>query len=159
METDSTNSPSQRIALFFATFFYVGRLPIPGTIGTLGAVALYYLISDFSLLAYSLFLPGFIIFSVWAAGEAEKSLGRVDPQQIVIDEVCGYLVTMLLVPPTLTNIIIGFVLFRLFDILKPPPIAKLERLHGGFGIVMDDVLAGVYANIVLEVAVRIIERF
>lgn len=154
MKSDPANSPSQRIALFFATFFYIGYLPVgPGTIGTLGAAALYYLISDFSLLAYSLFLLGIIIFSVWAAGEAEKSLGKVDPQQIVIDEVCGYLVTMLLVPPTLTNIIIGFVLFRLFDIAKPPPIAKLERLPGGFGIVMDDVLAGVYANVVLQIII------
>ena len=78
-------------------------------------------------------------------------MGKADPAQIVIDEVCGYLVTMLYVAPNLTNIITGFILFRFFDIAKPPPLRKLERLPGGVGIVADDILAGIYSNIVLQI--------
>lgn len=157
MEIGSTNSLRGRVALFFATVFYIGYIPLrPGTIGTVGAVMLFYLISGFSLLTYSLFLLGFIIFSVWVSGEAEKSLGKADPAQIVIDEVCGYLVTMLYVAPSLTNIILGFILFRFFDIAKPTPLRKLERLPGGMGVVADDVFAGIYANVVLQIVIRLI---
>ena len=152
MKTGSTNPLRGRIALFFATFFYIGYIPLrPGTVVTVGAVGVFYVVSGFSLLSYFLFLLGFIIFSVWVSSEAEEFLGKADPAQIVIDEVCGYLVTMLYVAPNLTNIITGFILFRFFDIAKPPPLRKLERLPGGVGIVADDILAGIYSNIVLQI--------
>ncbi len=157
MKTGSVNPLRGQVALFFATFFYIGYIPLrPGTVGTVGAVGIFYLASGFSLLSYSLFLLGFIIFSVWVSGEAEGFLGKADPAQIVIDEVCGYLVTMLYVAPSLTNIIIGFFLFRVFDIAKPPPLRKLERLPGGMGVVADDVFAGIYANIALQIVTRLI---
>ena len=73
--------------------------------------------------------------------------GREDPQQIVIDEFAGYFVTIIGLPHTTTGLVVGFVLFRLFDIAKPPPIRKVEDLPGGWGIVLDDVMAGVYANL------------
>ena len=82
--------------------------------------------------------------------------GKSDPGQIVIDEVCGYLITMFLISLSLKNIILGFLLFRLFDIVKPPPIRRLERLRGGFGIVSDDVLAGIYANLILQLITRVL---
>lgn len=95
-----------------------------------------------------------IAVSVWASDVMEKSSSRTDPGFIVADEVSGYLVTMAFAPVSVTSVVLGFFLFRLFDITKPPPARQLERLGGGMGIVMDDVAAGVYANIVLQVVLR-----
>ena len=138
--------------LFFATGFGVGFSPIvPGTMGTLVAIPIYYFLSSilFSPL-YELTLFAFFFFSIWTAGQAERYWGKKDDRRIVIDEIMGFLVTMLWVPKTPFFIVAGFILFRLFDILKPFPIRRLERLKAGFGVVLDDVLAGVYANIVLK---------
>jgi phosphatidylglycerophosphatase A len=145
------------IAQTIATFFYLGYSPFaPGTVGTLGAIALFYSLSHFPTPVYILFFLGFTIISIWASGEAEGIFGKTDPGQVVTDEVCGYLVTMFLIPPSLRNIILGFLLFRFFDILKPPPTRQLERLPGGFGIVIDDVFAGIYSNMILQVVTRVI---
>ena len=139
-----------------ATFFFLGYSPFaPGTVGTLGGVVLFYLLSSFSFLPYISFLIGFIIFSIWISGKASEVFGNSDPGQIVIDEVCGYLITMFLISPSLKNIILGFLLFRIFDIVKPPPIRRLEGLKGGFGIVSDDVMAGIYTNIILQLITRV----
>lgn len=146
-----------RIAKLIATFFYVGYFPYaPGTLGTLAAVPLYYIVSFLPYYFYIPFTVIFIILSVWAAGVAEGIFGEKDPGLIVADEVCGYLVTMILIPLTLPNVIIGFFLFRLFDIVKPPPSRQAERLNGGLGVVMDDVMAGIYANIVLQIVARVL---
>lgn len=145
------------IARLVATFFYVGYFPYaPGTLGTLAAVPLYYLISGLPYYLYIVFTVLFILLSVWASGIAEGIYGEKDPGYIVADEVSGYLVTMTLVPLTLTNVVIGFFLFRLFDIVKPPPSRQSERLKGGLGVVMDDVVAGVYANILLQIISRLL---
>src|SRR3972149_4722217 len=141
----------------FATFFYLGYSPIaPGTAGTVGGIILFYLLSKFSPFIYISFLVGFIILSVWVSTKASCIFGESDPKQVVVDEVCGYLVTMFLISPSLRNIILGFFLFRLLDIIKPPPVRSSERLPGGFGIVSDDVVAGIYANIILQVITRIV---
>ena len=143
---------------FLATFFYLGYSPIaPGTVGTLGGIGLFYLVSDLSLPVYSLFLLGFIIVSIWVSTEASVVFSETDPRQVVVDEVCGYLVTMLLIPSSLINVILGFFLFRFFDVLKPPPVGIAERLPRGFGIVADDILAGIYSNLILQVITRVIE--
>ena len=145
----------QGIAKLIATFFYVGYFPYaPGTLGTLAAVPLYYIVSGLPYYLYIPFTALFIILSVWASSIAEGIFGEKDPGRIVADEVCGYLVTMILVPLTLTNVVIGFFLFRLFDIVKPPPSRQSEGLKGGLGVVMDEVIAGVYANIVLQIVAR-----
>ena len=145
------------IAKLIATFFYVGYFPYaPGTLGTLAAVPLYYIVSGLPYYLYIAFTVLFIILSVWASGIAEGIFGEKDPGRIVADEVCGYLVTMILVPLTLTNVVIGFFLFRLFDIVKPPPSRQSEGLKGGLGVVMDDVIAGVYANIALQIITRVL---
>jgi phosphatidylglycerophosphatase A len=78
-----------------------------------------------------------------------------DPSQIVIDEVCGYLFTMVLIPFNWVNVITGFILFRILDILKPYPIRNIEKFRGGYGIVLDDVLAGIYANILMQIFIRV----
>lgn len=143
------------IARVIATVFYVGHIPFaPGTWGTLAAIPLYYLISGIPHYLYIVLTLIIILVSVWASSITERIYRIKDPGFIVADEVCGYLVTMILVPPTLTNIVAGFVLFRLFDIVKPPPSRQMERLPGGWGIVMDDVLAGVYGCIVLHILLR-----
>lgn len=135
----------------------MGYSPLaPGTVGTLGGVILFYLLSSFTFTTYISFLLGFIIFSIWISGKASELFGKSDPGKIVIDEVCGYLITMFLISSSLRNIILGFLLFRIFDIVKPPPIKRLERLKGGFGIVSDDVMAGIYANLILQVVIRVI---
>ena len=144
---------------FVSSFFYLGYSPIaPGTVGTLGGVALFYGLSSFQFSpgGYILFLLGFIIFSIWVSEEAEAVFGQKDPSRVVIDEVCGYLVTMFLVQPSWVNVIAGFFLFRFFDIVKPPPGRSLERFKGGAGVVMDDILAGIYANVILQVITRVI---
>ncbi|MCZ6639204.1 MAG: phosphatidylglycerophosphatase A [Candidatus Dadabacteria bacterium] len=143
------------IAKLIATVFYVGLIPIaPGTFGTIAAIPLFYALSFTPLYLYLAITVLIILISVWASGVAEEIFGKTDPSEVVADEVCGYLVTMILVPVTLGNIFFGFLLFRLFDIAKPYPIRKFERLPGGLGIVMDDVMAGIYSCITLHILGR-----
>jgi phosphatidylglycerophosphatase A len=92
-----------------------------------------------------------IVVSIWAAGRYQKLSGQNDPPKVVIDEVAGFSLTMFLLPLSWPILGLGFVLFRFFDILKPYPIRHLERLKGGFGIVMDDLLAGLYTHLSLRI--------
>jgi phosphatidylglycerophosphatase A len=140
-----------------ATGFGVGYSPVaPGTLGTLIAIPVYYFLSAIPSPIYEITLIGFFFLSVWISENAEIFFGKKDDQRIVIDEMMGFLITMLWVPKATHFIAIGFFLFRLFDILKPFPIRRLEkRLKGGYGVVLDDVMAGVYANIILHLIGRI----
>ena len=140
-----------RFFLFIATGFGVGYSRIaPGTLGTLIAVPIYYFLSAITSPLYEITLIGFFFLSVWISENAEIFFGKKDDRRIVVDEIVGFLITMLWVPKTLPFIIMGFFLFRFFDILKPFPIRRMERkLKGGFGVVLDDVMAGIYSNIVL----------
>ncbi len=142
----------KRFILFLATGFGVGYSPIaPGTLGTLVAIPIYYFLSEIPPPLYEITLVGFFFLSVWISENAERFFGKKDDQRIVVDEIVGFLITMLWVPKTVPFIIIGFFLFRFFDILKPFPIRRLEkRLKGGYGVVLDDVAAGVYGSIVLH---------
>ncbi len=146
-----------RLFLVLATGFGVGYSPIaPGTLGTLIAFLVYYFLSNIPSPIYEITLIGFFFFSVWISENAELSFGKKDDRRIVIDEIMGFLITMLWVPKTTIVMIIAFFLFRFFDILKPFPIRRLEKkLRGGYGVVLDDVLAGVYGNIVLQVVLAI----
>jgi len=138
--------------LILATGFGVGYSPVaPGTLGTLIAIPVYYFLSNISSPIYEITLIGFFFLSGWISENAEIFFGKKDDQRIVIDEIMGFLITMLWVPKTAILIVIGFFLFRFFDILKPFPIRRLEKkLKGGYGVVLDDVMAGIYANIVLR---------
>jgi len=143
----------RKIILFFATGAGVGLLPGPkGTYGTAVGLLLYWAVHGLSPLHFFVFTLTFIFLAVWAAGLAEAIFQQADSQKIVIDEIAGYLVTMSFVPFRWEYALVGFVAFRLFDILKPFPISLLERrVKGGWGVVMDDVLAGIFANLVLQV--------
>ncbi len=136
---------------FWATGFGVGFSPIvPGTMGTLVAIPVYYFLSSISFPLYELTLLSFFFFSSWISGQAEQYWCRKDDRRIVIDEIMGFLITMLWIPKSFSLILLGFLLFRFFDILKPFPIRRLERAKSGYGVVLDDVLAGIYSNIVLH---------
>ena len=146
--TRSPSSPHhsdsiEYLILLFATGFGAGFSPVvPGTMGTLIAIPIYYFISSISFPLYELTLAAFFFFSSWVAGQAERYWEKKDDRRIVIDEIMGFLVTMLWVPKTPLSIVSGFVLFRFFDILKPFPIRRMEQAKSGYGVVLDDVLAG-----------------
>ena len=123
----------------------------PGTFGTLGAVPLAVGVYYFGVFFGALFIVIFILIAVWASGLSQKILGRDDPPEVVIDEVAGFLLTVFLVPPSWLSLCFGFLLFRFFDILKPFPIGRSEKLKGGAGVVLDDLLAGIYSNLCLRI--------
>ncbi len=141
-----------RVAVFIATVGYCGYFPIaPGTIGSLAGLVVYLLVwwsQSFVVeigLVVLLFAAG-----VWAGTTAERYFGGIDPGPIVIDEVVGMLITLAFIPVGVSGAIVGFVLFRIFDVIKPYPAGRLERLHGGLGVMADDAMAAVYANITLR---------
>jgi len=125
----------------------------PGTFGTVAAIPLYCLFAQTGLLAYSLLTIIVTIAGIWICDIAAKKLDEHDFGGIVWDEIAGYLITMWLVPFTWQNVVLGFVLFRIFDIIKPWPIKWADqKVQGGFGIMLDDVLAAVFAGALLLLA-------
>lgn len=148
---------NQKIILFFATGAGLGFLPGPqGTYGTALAVLLYWAVSAFPPWHFFLFTFTFSLFSIWVAGIAEQSFKEHDSQKIVIDEIAGYLVTMLFLPFSWKYALTGFVIFRLFDILKPWPIRLIDqKWKGGWGIVGDDLLAGVLGCGVMQIVAHL----
>ena len=150
----SNKSISDRIVIFFATGAYSGYSPFaPGTAGTLAAIPVYLLFCQLGNLAYLLIFLALLPLSFWVSGRAEKLFGAKDSGMIVIDEIAGYLVTMFMIPFSAEYIIIGFFLFRFFDITKIYPASAAEKMGGGPGVVMDDVFAGVYANLALRLLI------
>ena len=143
----------RRGIVLIATWWGLGNTPkAPGTAGTLGAIPLVIILSYFPLGIYLLFTLCLGLLACWVAGQADIILGGQDSQVIVIDEVVGFLVAMAVMPVSWVSILICFILFRAFDIIKPFPIRLLEhRVKGGYGVVLDDVLAGVYAFIIMRI--------
>ena len=141
-----------RLLMAIATGFGLGYLPkAPGTWGTLLAFPIHYLLSHLPLPLHILGILLIIILAIFTAGSAEKILDQPDPGIVVIDEVAGMLITLLLAPPTVLAWGIAFALFRFFDIVKPFPVNWFDRrFHGGPGIVLDDLVAGVYGLICLQ---------
>jgi phosphatidylglycerophosphatase A len=128
-----------------------GYAPVaPGTFGTLGAIPLWWALSTLPPLGYAAALAAFCALSVVAARAAGRYWGVADASPIVIDEVAGYLVTVALFPFSWPVAILGFVLFRIFDVLKPWPASALDRVKNGAGVVADDLAAGAYAWLVLQ---------
>jgi phosphatidylglycerophosphatase A len=136
----------KRLAHVLATWFGCGHFPkAPGTAGTLGAIPLYLLLRPYGHGAVLLAAVLITAIGIWAADVVAKNLGTKDPQIVVIDEVAGVLLTLSVAPPTWTALVAGVVLFRIFDQTKPFPARTAERkLPGGWGIVLDDVAAGVW---------------
>ncbi len=138
---------------FLALGFGSGLAPrAPGTFGTLAAIPLFLLVSGLPLPAYLLLTLLACVAGVWICGRAARDFGVHDHPAIVWDEIAGFLVTMIAAPAGLLWIVLGFLLFRVFDILKPWPIGWLDRrVDGGLGIMLDDIVAGVFAAVVLQV--------
>jgi len=138
---------------FLAFGFGSGLAPkAPGTAGTIVAVLLYLLCQSLDLLSYSLLTAVICIAGVWICGRSSEMLGVHDHGGIVWDEFAGYFVTMIAAPPGWVWIVVGFILFRLFDILKPWPIEWADQhVDGGLGIMLDDILAGLASFAVLQI--------
>ena len=144
------------IARFIATVLYAGYCPVaPGTAGSAIAAACYWLLPEMETRVYLLFLIVLILVGVWASFLAEKTYGH-DASVIVIDEFTGVFVSLFLLPKAWLLIMAGFFVFRFFDILKPYPLRLAERLKGGWGVMADDVLAGIYTNCLLRLFVWIL---
>jgi phosphatidylglycerophosphatase A len=144
----------KRMAHEIAACGWVGRLPYaPGTCASLVSLAVIFLISRNSAV-YLAALCLFFAAAVWASSVVSRETNQKDPQFVVLDEVVGMLVTFAFVPFRWSTALSGFILFRLFDIMKPPPLRAIERLPNGFGIVLDDFAAGMYANLILQLLIR-----
>lgn len=149
---------------FLASFFGIGFLAkMPGTWGSLAAFGIYFLLplGLFTGSALYFSLPLLLLFSllaVYLSTKAELSLGHDSPH-IVIDEVCGYYTAVMFLPQSWLIGLYAFVLFRVFDIAKPWPVNVSQKLPRGWGIVVDDLLAGIYANILIQILIRIFPRF
>jgi phosphatidylglycerophosphatase A len=141
-----------RVAVFLATVAYCGYFPIaPGTVGSAAGLVVYLLVWwTGSPVVESALIVATFIAGTWAATHAERYFGGIDPGPVVIDEVLGMLVTLAFIPVGWPAAAAGFFLFRVFDIIKPYPANRLEKFHGGFGIMADDAMAGVYANLALR---------
>lgn len=127
----------------------------PGTMGTLAAIPVYLIIFQTGLITYSLLTTLAAVVGIWICGIAAEKLDEHDFGGIVWDEIVGYLITMWLVPFSWQALVLGFILFRVFDILKPWPIKWVDqKVHGGLGIMLDDVLAAIFAGLLLFLAVK-----
>lgn len=143
------------IIKIITTFFYVGYLPfIPGTFGSLAGIILFYFVKNNIFVHLSVILI-LVILGLTSAGEAEKIFNRQDPRNVVIDEVAGMLLGLLFLPYDIKLVVSGFFLFRLLDTLKPYPIRWFEQRRGSLGIMGDDIVAGLYTNIILQVVLRL----
>jgi len=141
-----------RLGLFIATCAYIGYAPVaPGTFGSAAGLIVFFAVRGIG--SVSLELAAIVIVfavGVWSATVAERHLGDVDPAPVVIDEVAGMLVTLAFLPVNLTGAIVGFLIFRLLDVMKPWPSSRFERLPGGLGIMADDAMAALYGQLAMR---------
>ena len=143
---------NEKIIIFIATGFGLGQIPVaPGTFGTLAALPLIWALGAAGPVASSFLLVAFILAAIHVADRAATFMGRKDPGSVVIDEMVGYCVALSLVPVGVATLIAGFLAFRVFDIAKPGPVRYFEKNYsGGAGIVLDDVMAGLMAAVVVK---------
>lgn len=144
-----------RLAVFVATAGYAGYFPIaPGTVGSAAGLVVYLLVWWMQSPAFeSALIVALFALGTWAGTQAERYFGGIDPGPIVLDEVVGMLITLAFIPVGITGALAGFVLFRIFDVFKPFPARRLESLHGGLGVMADDAMAAIYANLSLRAAI------
>jgi phosphatidylglycerophosphatase A len=143
---------SRRLGLSVATCGYLGYAPIaPGTVGSAAGLVVYFLIQSTGSVVVELgAIVALFVVGVWAGTIAEHHFGGTDPGPVVIDEVVGMLITLALIPVTPAGAIVGFFIFRVFDVIKPWPAGRFESLPGGLGVMADDGMAAVYGNLVLR---------
>ena len=143
-------SPLTFIGLALATVGGIGYAPLaPGTFGSAAGLALWWLLPH-DAGAQSIAIVTLFVVGCWAGGIAERHFGRTDPGHVVLDEVVGILITLFLNPVSWKGAVAAFLLFRVMDVTKPFPSNRLESLHGGVGVMADDAMAAVYANLALR---------
>jgi phosphatidylglycerophosphatase A len=145
-----------RLGLAIATVAGVGYAPIaPGTFGSAAGLLVWWLLPASTAVQAAAIVVIFVAGS-WGGNIAERHFGRTDPGQVVVDEVMGMLITLFLNPVGWAGALAGFLLFRIFDVIKPYPANRLEQLHGGVGVMADDGMAAIYANLVLRLGLYIL---
>jgi len=145
---------SDKIVKLLSTWFYVGNLPVaPGTAASAVGVAIAIICSP-SIFLYIFITLIVTILGFMVSGKMEKMLGQKDPGCIVIDEVAGIMLAFFLLPLSPVVVIVTFFLFRAFDMFKIYPVNKFEKFEGSTGVMMDDIIAGIYTNIVMQFAIR-----
>jgi phosphatidylglycerophosphatase A len=139
----------------FASALFSGYSPVAsGTVGSAVALVFYFIPGFESLVLIAPSILIVFIFGIKTANTMEQRYGH-DPSEVTIDEVVGMWISLILLPKTIFIALTAFFIFRFFDIIKPFPARKFDTMHGGFGIMMDDVIAGIYANIIIQLALRI----
>jgi phosphatidylglycerophosphatase A len=141
-----------RVGLFIATCGYLGYVPVaPGTFGSAAGLAVFFLIRSTG--SVPLELAAIVVLfaiGIWSGTVAEHYFGGVDPSPVIMDEVVGMLITLAFLPVSVTGAIVGFLVFRVLDVLKPWPSARFERLPGGLGVMADDGMAAIYGNVMMH---------
>ena len=147
----------RRLGLFVATCGYLGYVPIaPGTFGSALGLAVFYAVRSTGSVAVELAAIAIIFcVGIWAGTVAEHHFGGIDPGPVVLDEVAGMLITLALLPVNMTGAFVGFLVFRVLDVVKPWPSARFEKLPGGLGVMADDGMAAIYGNLVMQGLIRI----
>jgi phosphatidylglycerophosphatase A len=146
----------KRAGLAFATVCGVGYAPVaPGTFGSAAGLLVWWLLPA-SATAQLVAIVAIFIVGSWSGNIAERHFGRTDPGQVVVDEVMGMLITLFLNPVGWIGAFAGFLIFRVFDVIKPYPANKLEQLHGGIGVMADDGMAAIYANLLLRLGLYLL---
>lgn len=143
---------SRRLALLLSTAFYVGYFPIaPGTAGSAAGLVVYWVLRQAGSPAFEVAaIVALFVAGVWSGTEAERHFETEDPGPVVLDEVVGILITLAFLPMSWSVALLGFVVFRVFDVVKPYPSSRFERLPGGLGVMADDAMAAVYSNLVVR---------
>ena len=141
-----------RLGLFIATCGYLGYAPIaPGTFGSAAGLLVFFAVQASGSIAIELVtIVALFAVGIWSGTIAEHHFGGVDPGPIVLDEVVGMLITLALLPVNTTGAIVGFLVFRVLDVVKPWPSARFEKLPGGLGVMADDGMAAIYGNLVMR---------
>ncbi|MFH0839166.1 MAG: phosphatidylglycerophosphatase A [Candidatus Omnitrophota bacterium] len=139
------------LSLYISTLCLIGYFPkCPGTVASLFGLLVVMLTSTKTAL-YFIVLILFLIMGFFMSGRVERMSNKKDPPEVVIDEFCGMLISVFFIKPTIFNLVSSFVFFRIFDILKPFPINKIGNLKGSAGIMLDDILSGIFVNLILRV--------
>jgi phosphatidylglycerophosphatase A len=141
----------RRLGVFIATCGYLGHVPFaPGTFGSAAGLVVFYAVRGTGSTGLELaVIAALFMIGIWSGTEAEHHFGGVDPSPVVMDEVVGMLITLALIPVNLTGAIVGFLVFRVLDVIKPWPSGGFEKLPGGLGVMADDGMAAVYGNLIM----------
>ena len=151
------SGPAERLTTLVATGLGCGYAPVaPGTVGSLLGLALFWPLTRLEAPVQLVALAALVLLGVWAATLVARRLGVEDPSVVVVDEVAGMWVTLLFLPLTPLSAAAGFFVFRVMDVVKPFPARRFERLPGGWGIMADDLMAGIYANLVVRLLLKVL---